>query len=56
MILKATFEHSQRWFPFTGTQNEEKEGKDNYNLANDFSKGKALCIDGINGGVALYFL
>ena len=55
MVLKTTFEQSQRWSLIRGTLGVENEEKNNLNFANKvFNRKDILILGGLNSGISLY--
>ena len=57
MVLKTTFEQSQRWSLIRATLCVENEEKNNFNFTNKVFNGQdVLILGGLNSGISLYFL
>ena len=55
MVLKTTFEQSQRWSLIRGALGVENEEKNNLNFANNvFNRKDVSILGGLNSGISLY--
>ena len=57
MVLKTTFEQSQRWSLFRGTLGVENDEKTNLDFAiKVFNRQGVLILGGLNSGISLYYM